>query len=545
MTSGLKLSYIACALAVLCSSAQAQSPNPVAPLPPPSALPLVARVADAGLDPEALRVALAVELGLAVERVDSSAHAHVQIDGASLDALHVAFWREDGSQVERTLDVSSMRAQAAEAVALLAANLVRDEASELLATLHAASTAPPLSAAASPAAPAPAQLQQPALEVPRGCDRRPNLRPVVAGADVVPFVGTDGSESARVERTLSFGVFGSLNGSVRGSQFSTLFNLSERGTCGAQLSGIANISGGPSEGAQLAILNWTQGRLDGAQLGLLDIATGDVYGAQLSLANVAGGDVHGAQLALANVSAGAFEGAQLGLANVNASALRGAQLGLFNLANTRLRGLQMGLANVASGPVEGAQLGLANVSSGQVHGAQIGLVNVAENADAAVGLVNVMWRGQTHLDVWGTDAGLGMVGLEHGSRGTYNLYGVGATVRQDRAVLATAFGLGARLWHSRSWFVDLDFVGYGLYRYDSVQKNFDFAGIVQWRVPVGLQLTRGFAVFLAPALNVSIASSADNVLADPALYDSRRLTSSGSQVTVRLWPGFSAGLRFF
>jgi uncharacterized protein YjbI with pentapeptide repeats len=544
MTSGLKLSYIACALAVLCSSAQAQSPNPLAPLPPPSALPLVARVADAGLDPEALRAALAAELGLAVERVESSGHAHVQIDGASLDALHVAFWREDGSQVERTLDVSSMRAQAPEAVALLAANLVRDEASELLAGLRAASAAP-LTAAASPVAPAPAQLQQPALEVPRGCDRRPNLRPVVAGADVVPFVGTEGSESARVERTLSFGLFGSLSGSVRGSQFSTLFNLSERGTCGAQLSGIANISGGPSEGAQLAMLNWTQGRLDGAQLGLLDIATGDVYGAQLSLANVAGGEVHGAQLALANVGAGAFEGAQLGLANVNASALRGAQLGLFNLSNTRLRGVQMGLANVASGPVEGAQLGLANVSSGQVNGTQIGLVNIAENADAAVGLVNVMWHGQTHMDVWGTDAGLGMIGLEHGSRGVYNLYGVGATVRQDRAVLASAFGIGARLWHSRSWFVDLDFVGYGLYRYDSAQKNFDVASIIQWRIPIGLQLTRGFAVFLAPALNVSIASSNDNVLEDPALYDSRRLTSNGSQVTVRLWPGFSAGLRLF
>jgi hypothetical protein len=41
--------------------------------------------------------------------------------------------------------------------------------------------------------------------------------------------------------------------------------------------------------------------------------------------------------------------------------------------------------------------------------------------------------------------------------------------------------------------------------------------------------------------SVSIADS-ENVLTDPALYGSTRLTNEGAATEVRIWPGFSAGL---
>ena len=148
--------------------------------------------------------------------------------------------------------------------------------------------------------------------------------------------------------------------------------------------------------------------------------------------------------------------------------------------------------------------------------------------------------------MWGTDAGLAMLGIEHGSRYVYNLYGVGATARDNRFVLASALGIGAHVYRWRWIFVNLDVVGYGLYQYDQVQGQVDIASIIALRVPVGFELIKGLAVFVAPTLNVSIAAGAtDNLLSDPSLLSSRRLTNSTASTEVRFWAGFSAGVRFF
>ena len=83
VTSGSKLFCIVGALLGLCATVRAQ-PASAPPASAPPGLPLIAHVDGAGIDAEALRVALASELGLPVERVESSTLAHVQIDGAAL-----------------------------------------------------------------------------------------------------------------------------------------------------------------------------------------------------------------------------------------------------------------------------------------------------------------------------------------------------------------------------------------------------------------------------------------------------------------------------
>jgi hypothetical protein len=496
-------------------------------------LALVTHVEGSGLDAEALRAALATELALPVEQVAAAESAHLQIDGASLTALHVAFVRADGSSVDRTLDVSSMREQAVDALALLAANLIRDEAAELLATLRA-QTDPtalelPPSAASAPASPAAAKLRPPALELPRGCDRH-TLRHASFGVDVVPFVGTGGAYSKQQERSVSLGVLVGLVGAVRGIQLAPLVNVTTEASCGIQLSGIANISAGPTQGVQLSEINLTQARLDGVQFGLVDIAGAQVTGAQFGMVNIDGGELHGVQFGLVDIAGADTRGLQVGLANASAGELHGAQLGLVNVAH-HVQG--------------GAQLGLVNVSAGEVKGAQIGLFNVSEAADAAIGLVSIARHGRTHLDVWGTDAGLGMIGIEHGAARVYNIYGVGATARDHRFVLSSALGLGVRLFESAHVFTNVDLVGYGLFTRDKAQQQIDTSTILQLRIPIGFPVLPGLAVFVAPALNLSIADAQNNVLVDPSLVGSARLTSRGSNVTARLWPGFSAGLRFF
>ncbi len=508
--------------------------------PPPAALCLDARVESAGLDAELLRLQMERELGLAVARASAGAPSCLVIEAPSLTAVRVAFTRADGTVTERTLDVSMTGAHKLETIALLGANLVRDEAAELLAALQKqpASAAPqPQPAPGSPPAPAlaPTPTPTPALapgptakaEPPRpsGCDPT-GLRRVVVGADFLPYLGSSLLQGTDVERRVSLNALGSVNDAVRGFELSGLFSIDRRSLCGVQVSGIFNLVMGPIDGAQIALVNVARG-VHGAQLGLLSTSAGPVEGVQVGMANVGTG-LEGAQLGLVNTNAGPRDGVQIGLANVTSGAAHGAQIGVVNVG----------------GPLQGAQLGLANVSNGPVQGAMIGLLNVAEYADVAIAPLSILSRGRTHLDVWGTDAGLLMAGVEHGSVRVHNVFAIGGTVRESRGVFAFSYGIGVRLFEDARLFVDIDAIAYGLVTRNPELDRIEITMIDQLRIPVSFRLNEDVALFLAPSVSVGIARH-DDLITDPSLYGSTRLTKRDADFVLRIWPGFNIGGRFF
>jgi hypothetical protein len=178
-------------------------------------------------------------------------------------------------------------------------------------------------------------------------------------------------------------------------------------------------------------------------------------------------------------------------------------------------------------------------------------VNVADDADAAIGLVSVSARGRTQLDVWGTDANLVMVGVEHGGRRIHNIYALGVRAEQ-RPVLVGALGLGVRAltlqlpkaWRVGPFFVDVDAIGYHLSQYHRANR-FEQASIIQLRAPIGLQLTSWLAVFASPAINLSLVDANNERLTDPLQFPGTRLTARDSRLGARLGPGFNVGLRLF
>jgi hypothetical protein len=366
------------------------------------------------------------------------------------------------------------------------------------------------------------------------------LRRVFAGYDIVPRLGSSRVDGTMVERGVSLNLFGGLTGGVRGFEAALLFNIDDASMCGFQMSAATNLVRGPVEGVQLSFVNVAAGRLDGSQLGFVDVATGAMLGAQLGLVDVAADRVRGAQIGLANVAIDEVAGAQIGLANVSRGMLRGAQVGL---------------ANVSASQVFGSQVGLVNVSVRPVTGAMVGLVNVGSDASAAIAPVNVMWNGRTHLDVWGTDFGFGMIGVDHGGGRVHNIYGFGGGERSDIGVLSAAFGLGVHLAETKYVFADLDTLAYFLFMPSHLTKTFDFdgnvtrskgiAGVFSLHVPIGWRITSGIAVFAAPAVDVSVADANGNLLANPSLIASTRLTRANTTPEVRLWPGLSVGARFF
>jgi hypothetical protein len=498
----------ACSAVVAAARADDPTDAPTdAPTSTRKPLRLWVRLQPTEIDPETLRTAIAGELGMAVLLVDDSSRARLTVDARSADLVRIALSRDDRPTLERVIDVSSTRAHAAETIALVATNLLRDEAAELLAQLR-----PPDVAAALP--------------LPTGCDPWSGKRRWL-GADFVPYLGTSALDGAEVERAVSFNLLGGFSGSVRGFELGGVFNLETRALCGAQLSGGLNLVTGPVQGVQVGLINTGTVLVKGLQLGLVDIADGQV---------------RGAQVALANVATDALVGAQWGLFNLAGARFEGLQFGLVDIAIQKTSGAQIGLLNVAGEDVDGVQLGLVNVAAERVEGTMIGLLNVAEDADAAIGLVSLLWHGRTQPDVWSGDAGLAMVGIKHGGKHVHNIYGVGVTHRDGLGVVfATALGIGVRLADQADWFLDLDAIEHGLLAHDEVHDSYDWTSIAQLRLPVGWRVTRGVAVFAGPAISVSIADS-ENVLTDPALYGSARLSNEGAATEVRIWPGFSAGL---
>ena len=217
--------------------------------------------------------------------------------------------------------------------------------------------------------------------------------------------------------------------------------------------------------------------------------------------------------------------------------------GLVPLRPGAAQGAQIGVANVG-GPLRGVQIGLANVSSGPVDGAMIGLLNVAEYADVAVAPISILSRGRTHLDVWATDAGLLMAGVEHGSKRMHNIFAIGGTVRENRGVFVFSYGLGVRLFGDERLFVDIDALGYGLLTRNPELDRIELTTIEQLRIPVSFRLHEDVALFLAPSVSVGLAQH-DDLITNPSLYGSTRLTNRDADLVVRIWPGFNLGGRFF
>jgi hypothetical protein len=505
------------------------------------------------MDREQLRVQLERELGVVVvldHTISLAEGATLTIDAPTLQTVHVAF-----GDSERTVDLSTAGPHAVETLALVAANLMRDEASDLLSSLRSTPNNVPVHVPVPSSSPSPA----PTKPQRHGC--APTRFPHVPfAANLVPRVGTSSFTGLEVEQAFAFNAIGGSAAALYGFELAGVFNHESYSVCGAQIAGGANLVNGPMEGFQLAALNMVDGRVEGGQLAFINTSSGTMHGFQAAFLNLAlrGGDaiqlgfanvvtdyLVGSQIGFGNIATGTVEGGQFGFGNVTLGSVSGLQAGFVNVAQRSLSGAQAGFVNTTAGDSTGFQFGFVNVTSGRSRGLMLGMANVSADADAAIGLLNIYTKGRTQLDVWATDAGLVMVGVEHGGKLFHNILGIGASSRSGQGVFAFAYGLGARAFQSQALFLDVDAVAYGLVSGDDTQENPDFGSIMQLRVPIGFRLQSWFALYVSPALNLSVArNDENNSLRDPSFYGAS-VTTKGSDVVSYIWPGVTLGARFF
>ncbi|HEX9296714.1 MAG TPA: hypothetical protein VF881_12800, partial [Polyangiaceae bacterium] len=313
----------------LCVVHAAKADPPPAPAAQRGELALDIEPGAAGLDATKIRAAIERELDAPTSAATPSSRAVISIRSRGEHRVLMTFRQANGRSVAREVDLPQEPERATEMLGLLAVNLVRDEAAELIAAMM--KRAAPTSADAEPIAQAVAE--RPATDV-RPCRRRDGYHFVTLGVDFAPFVGTSSLEPDHTVRRWSLQFAGGYSEGVHGIALSPLLSMTGTFVCGAQVAGIANIVGGPVEGAQIGAL--------------VDIANGDVQGAQFAGGLSFARRVRGAQIAGGmSLAPGGVDGVQLSPVAI-AGGNRGAQLGLIALSTREVSGLQMGVANFAA-----------------------------------------------------------------------------------------------------------------------------------------------------------------------------------------------------
>lgn len=275
--------------------------------------------APAALSYDAVAARLATDLGGSVSPAGGKSPTRAAVTIRYRDASRLLTVRADhagGRSISREVTAEGDAAAVQREAILLAGNLARDEASELIDELAAKKTTP---AAIEDKPPEPAPAPAPALEpeaAPAPIAEAPALEPPevfhpVTVAFVHPLATNFAHPDVRTAFSLSI-VYGHV-GRVNGLDLSSAVAHARR-VKGAQVATGLALTIGDLNGFQgSAGAAITTGRVDGLQLAIVSIGQ-DVSGAQIGIVNV-GKRVKGLQLGLVNI-AEEVDGAAIGMASI-------------------------------------------------------------------------------------------------------------------------------------------------------------------------------------------------------------------------------------
>ena len=351
---------------------------------------------------------------------------------------------------------------------------------------------------------------------------------VVVGVDFAPFVGMSSAPWGRGRRNLSVGLLAAWSSEVHGVGLSGGANFVTERLDGALLGGGANFLFGDGAGVLAA--------------GGLNLQRGDLVGAALS-----GG---------ANLHLGHVEGVQAAGGLNWAESVTGAQLaGGVNIARGRVDGVQAaGGLNVARGG-RGLQIAPLNIQRERFDGVQVGVVNVSKGADFALGLVNIVQGGRTHLELSATAEGFAFAMVKHGGAHWHYLYSLGGrpfSNGDDDAAWAFGLGIGAHATLTERWFLDVDLLAHYLHDgegTDELTNEIGHEALSQLRLVAGVEVLPRVALVAGLSLNVLTAYEDDSRYAPWAVDLRDHVPAEELDLredwSVHIWPSVLLGVQFF
>jgi hypothetical protein len=453
------------------------------------------------LDRAALRKAIAKDLGVqAVAPGDPRAATARGAITVSLKPddheLAVSYAEENGSSVSRIVVAPGDRAEATHLAALLATNLARHQARDLLA--GSADELGNDGQSSETVSPAIAETESTSLESasPDIAASPPPVRRFATASLFYP-VASNASEpdvQTSLHLNLVYGRIGTLDGFALGTVTANSGRVE-----GSRIALGANLVGGDVSGVDIAV----GGNLGKSSLYGVGIAAGfNLMGADLAGVQIAGGfnylhgRARGVQVAGgANVALDGLDGGQISAVNV-AGDTTGAQLGAVNVARDTDGG-QISAANVAR-DVNGVQIGAVNVGR-NVNGVQLGVVNVANDVDGIpIGLVSVTKSGGVHPMVWASSLSVANVGVKFATRYTYTIIS-GSYDRSDgQNFLGPGFAIGGRIPLPLAFSIDTDLQAMQLFGepFDANRPSrADDRTFFKWRAALSFEIFKHLSVF--------------------------------------------------
>jgi hypothetical protein len=507
------------------------------------------------IDSAAVGAALARELGVDVAVVDGTCDEpclDVSIDGRN--TAMIMFSPRAGQPRARSVALGNDTTQWPLVVTLLAGNIVRDEAQDVLAGLPGPELAPPAAVDAAPGdvPPPPADAPPPIAAAP---PRPPVAAPPVApppaprehsflGFGLVPGLSTDLTHVGSVRHFLSIDLLVGLSGGSSGLSVSGVADIERGLVAGFQIGGVATVAQQVA-GTQVAGVAAVSGEVDGVQIGGVATVAARIDGVQIG--GVAAVSRSSADTQVAGVAAVArgHAGTQLGGVAAVAGDANFQAGGVASVAHGTANIQLAGVVNVAH-RLRGIQLAPINVAS-DVDGVQIGVINYGGSADGfSFGLINIVPGGRYDLETAVDSDRTGTILFRHGGRRWHNVYGVGGhqvndvdsrrTGNDDVWMYGLGFGPSLELDNT---VIDLEAIGWQVNHGPHHESDVSILG--QLRLSVAHKWGP-FAIVAGGILNSYITDDHDS-----PLFLERRRSSGGNPmptgVTVDVWPSAFIGLR--
>lgn len=376
-----------------------------------TALPMTVR---GSIDAPALRARIAGELARTMTLVDECTAPCLEIAVARGKAS-VSFVPASGDARTRIVDLGADRSQWPLVITLLAGNVVRDEASDLLARLPkprpvgpAVPTPSPEPAPTPTPAPEPTPAPDPSpsstdpdadadADVNADADSDTGLAPPSVAPSVAP-VAVPVPEPERESMLLSFGFVPGLSmdwthvGRVHHTLSVDLLVGVSGGSSLLTLSGIADIERGDVSGVQVGGVAAIARRVSGIQLGGVAAVSGDLFGVQIAGTAALADRVDGFQIGgIATVARKGVDGQLAGIAAVSRGRTS-IQVGGIAAVTDGSAGVQVGgiatlargTSNIQVGGIAAVSDGTANIQVGGIAAVAHGSANIQAGGIAAV-----------------------------------------------------------------------------------------------------------------------------------------------------------------
>ncbi len=353
-------------------------------------------------------------------------------------------------------------------------------------------------------------------------------------------LGTDGINSFNTEYGFSFNLLGGNTGKINGAEIGSLYNINKYSVVGAQIAGLANITGVVADNPEESQSTQIAGLLNYNQRGNAQQIAGIANMSESSNMQIGG---------ILNISKKASSIQIGGIGNISQSS--NAQIGgIVNLSKQKSDAQIAGIVN-ATDTTQVQVAGIMNValaSDCQIGGIfngtkkggfQLGIINVRDTTDGvSVGLVNIVKKG----GLIEGEAACGEIihaaaSFRSGSKKLYGIITLGYNFSDE--FIAFGYGLGTEVALGKR--LGLNFEGIHFNMYGQNFENDQYNGLVQLRPILNFKIAKHFKIFAGPTINLSIIAPDDITFTVPySFWD----YSANNGRELSAWVGFTAGLRF-